>query len=117
MPTCRKCGKSFSVFQWDLFGNCCAACGSVDPESFEGIFDQPCPQCGKTDLHATTAPALAYVMTKHGPQASKTAPGLYLIACSDCGHAFLKFNRKGARALSESPGWYTRDQIRQMPKS
>lgn len=114
MPTCRKCGKSVSVFYWKVFGNCCFHRGSVDPESFEGLFDHPYPDCGKTDLHATTAPALAYVMTKNGPKASKTAPGLFLMGCSDCGHAFLKFNRKDAKALADSPGWYTRAQIRQV---
>jgi len=117
MPTCRKCGKSFSVFQWDILGNCCSACGSVNPESFEGHFDEPSPRCGKTDLHATTAPALAFVMTKNRPRASKTAPGLFLIACSVCGHAFLKFNRQGARDLNDAAGWFTREQIRQVSNS
>ncbi len=117
MPTCPKCERSVSILHWDVFGNRCAACTGFDARDCQGLLDEPCPKCGKDRLHATTAPALAYVMTKGGPKASKIAAGLFLIGCPDCGHAFLKFNRQGAESMKETPGWYTRESLRRAAES
>lgn len=111
MPTCPVCKKQVSIFQWDLFGRGCAACVRIDPHAFEGLLEEPCPQCGSGAIYATTAPALAYVQTKNGPVASKVAPGLFVVGCSDCGCAYLRFNREGAALLPEMPGWLGREQL------
>ena len=112
MPTCPVCNKRVSVFEWDLFGRGCAACVKLDASSFDGVLDDPCPQCGSDATFATTAPALAYVRTKHGPVPSKVAPGLFIIGCSDCGCAYFQFNRDGAAALAQMPGWLGRNQLK-----
>lgn len=111
MPTCPVCKKQVSIFHWDIFGRGCVACVKIDPRTFDGLLEDPCPQCGSRAVYATTAPALAYVQTKTGPVPSKVAPGLFIIGCSDCGCAYLKFNREGAAALPEAPGWLGREQI------
>ena len=112
MPTCPVCEKQVSIFQWDLFGRGCVACVKIDPQAFDGLLDDPCPQCGSWEIFATTAPALAYVQTKSGPVPSKVAPGLFIIGCSDCGCAYFKFNREGATALPKMPGWLGREQLK-----
>ena len=111
MPTCPVCKKQVSILQWDLFGRGCTACVRVDPNAFDSLLEDPCPQCGSSEIYATTAPALAYVQTKNGPVPSKIAPGLFIIGCSECGCAYFKFNREGAAALPEMPGWLGREQL------
>lgn len=108
MPTCPVCKKQVSIFQWDLFGRRCTACVRIDPHALDGLLEDPCPQCGSRAVFATTAPALAFVQTKNGPVPSKIAPGLFILGCSECGAAYFKFNREGAAALSETPGWLGR---------
>ena len=105
MPTCPICDKKVSVFQWDIFGGGCTACTGIDPDAFGDILSEPCRQCNGSATFATTAPALAYVRTKHGVVPTKTAQGLFIIGCSDCGHPWFKFNSTGATALASSPGW------------
>ena len=112
MPTCPVCEKQVSIFQWDLFGRGCYACVRIDPRAFDGVLEDPCPQCGSWAVYATTAPALAYVQTKNGPVPSKVAPGLFIIGCSDCGGAYFRFNREGAATLPETPGWLGREQLK-----
>jgi hypothetical protein len=117
MPTCPVCQKTVSIFQWDLFGRGCAACVRINPVDFEGLLDDPCPECGSRELFSTTAPALAYVQTKNGPLPSKVAPGLFIIGCSDCGYAYFRFNREGAAALCNMPGWLGRQQLEKQNKA
>lgn len=112
MPTCSVCKKQVSIFQWPLFGRRCVACVKINPHTLDGLLEDPCPQCGSCALFATTAPALEFVQTKYGPVPSKVAPGLFILGCSDCGCAYFKFNREGAAALSETPGWLGRDQLK-----
>ena len=111
MPTCPVCRKQVTIFQWDLFNGVCPGCVGVDPPAFGDLLADPCPQCGSMAIYATTAPALAYVRSKNGPVPSKVAPGLFIIGCSDCGGAFFKFNRAGAAALPNTPGWLGREHL------
>lgn len=112
MPVCPICEKNVSVFHWDIFRGGCTACTGIDAESLEGILAEECGQCNGRNTFATTAPALTYVRTKNGVVPSKTAPGLYLIGCSDCGHAWLKFNEAGAASIANTPGWVGSAQLK-----
>jgi hypothetical protein len=114
MPTCPVCGNKVSLFQWDLFGGACGACAGLDPEVVAEVLTKPCPECGGQNTFATTAPALAVVRTKHGVVPSKTGPGLHILGCSDCGHAWLRFDATGAAAIATSPGWIGQRQLSQL---
>jgi hypothetical protein len=114
MPTCPVCGNKVSLFQWDLFGGGCTACAGVDPDATADLLSQPCPGCGGQNTFATTAPALACVRTKEGVVPTKTGPGLYILGCADCGHAWFRFTSEGGAALATSPGWIGRRQLSQL---
>ena len=111
MPTCPICNNSVSIFHWDIFGRGCTACTGIDPAALEDLLSEPCPQCSGHATFGTTAPALAYVKTKNGVVPAKAAPGLFIIGCSDCGHAWFRFNSTGAAALASAPGWIGKDQL------
>lgn len=112
MPICPICEKNVSVFHWDIFGGSCTACTGIAPDSLAEILSQECGQCNGRNIFATTAPALTYTRTKNGVVPSKTAPGLFLIGCSDCGHAWFKFNAAGAASIATAPGWLGNAQLK-----
>ena len=114
MPKCPVCEKDVSILQWDIFGRGCAACVNIDPREFDGLLEDPCPECDSVDLFATSSPGLAYKQTRQGIVATKVANGLFIIGCADCGHAFFKFNREGAAALRKAPGWMSANLMRKI---
>jgi hypothetical protein len=111
VPTCPVCGNKVSLFQWDIFAGGCTACTGVNPDAIENLLSQPCPECGGQTTFATTAPALACVRTRHGVVPTKTGPGLYILGCADCGHAWFRFTSAGAAALADTPGWIGQRQV------
>jgi hypothetical protein len=111
VPICPTCNKAVSIFHRDIFRCACTACTGCDPNALEDLLDEPCSRCGGNATFATTAPALAYVRTKNGVAPTKAASGLFIIGCSDCGHAWFRFNRAGAGALVGAPGWIGREQL------
>ena len=113
MPICPVCEKNVSVFQWDIFCGTFTACTGIDTESLAEILSPECGKCNGRNTFATTAPALAYTRTKNGIVPSKTAPGLFLIGCSDCGHAWFRFNEAGAANIATAPGWLGNAQLKQ----
>lgn len=111
MPTCPVCGKKVSLFHWDIVRGGCTACTGIDPDALENLLARGCPECGGREVFATTAPALATVQTKSGAVPTRTGPGLFVLGCADCGHAWFRFNSSGAGSLSAAPGWIGQRQL------